>query len=85
MQEKPLNITQSRVFKYMQDFGSITTIQAITDLGETRLSARIFELKRKGVGIGFEWLNVTNRYGEVRRVKRYILEAAHKERRPGGF
>lgn len=77
MQEKPMNTTQSRVFRYMQDFGSITSIQAITDLGETRLSARIFELRRLGVGISFEWLNVTNRYGESRRVKRYILEALH--------
>lgn len=77
MQEKPMNTTQSRVFRYMQDFGSITSIQAITDLGETRLSARIFELRRLGVGISFEWLNVTNRYGESRRVKRYILEAPH--------
>lgn len=77
MQEKPMNTTQSRVFRYMQDFGSITSIQAITDLGETRLSARIFELRRMGVEISFEWLNVTNRYGESRRVKRYILEAPH--------
>ena len=41
MQEKPMNTTQSRVFRYMQDFGSITSIQAITDLGETRLSPNL--------------------------------------------
>lgn len=77
MQEKPMNTTQSRVFRYMQDFGSITSIQAITDLGETRLSARIFELRRLGVGISHSKLIPTNRYGESRRVKRYILEAPH--------
>ena len=32
-----------RVFDYMKDFGSITTLEACNDLGETRLSARIFE------------------------------------------
>lgn len=41
-----LNITQQRVFKYMNDFGSITSLQAFLDLGETRLSARIYELKK---------------------------------------
>lgn len=42
-----LSKTQQRVFDYMADFGSITTLQAFTDLGESRLSARIFELQKK--------------------------------------
>lgn len=42
-----LNTTQQRVFNYMMDFGSITTLEACNDLGETRLSARIFERKSK--------------------------------------
>ena len=57
----------------MIDFGSITTMQAITDLGETRLSARIFELQDKGIKIGSDWEEVKNRYGEKRRVKRYFV------------
>lgn len=68
-----LNVTQQRVFDYMIDFGSITTMQAITDLGETRLSARIFELQDKGIRIGSCWEDVRNRYGEKRRVKRYFI------------
>ncbi len=68
-----LSVTQQRVFDYMIDFGSITTLQAITDLGETRLSARIYELQDKGVSIGSEWEEVKNRYGEKRRVKRYFV------------
>ena len=62
-----------RVIAYMIDFGSITTLQAITDLGETRLSARIFELQDKGVNISSSWEEVKNRYGEKRRVKRYFI------------
>lgn len=68
-----LDKTQRRVFNYMLDFGSITTLQACNDLGETRLSARIFELKEKGVNISYEWILVTNRHGENQRVKKYFI------------
>lgn len=74
--EKPeiiLNTTQRRVFDYIWDFGSITSLQACNDLGETRLSARIFELKEKGVPISSEMIKVKNRWGESRSVKRYFL------------
>lgn len=73
MESIKLGTTQQRVFNYIVDFGSITTIQACMDLGETRLSARIFELKKKGVNIGYDWQEVTNRYGEKRRVKKYFI------------
>nr|WP_298680833.1 helix-turn-helix domain-containing protein [uncultured Treponema sp.] len=62
-----------RVFDYMKDFGSITTLEACNDLGETRLSARIFELKDKGFDISFEWVEILNRYKEKCRVKRYYI------------
>lgn len=68
-----LNTTQRRVFNYMMDFGSITTLEACNDLGETRLSARIFEMKDKGIPISYEWIEVVNRYKEKRRVKRYYI------------
>ena len=73
MTEIKLSKTQQRVFDYMSDFGSITTLQAFTDLGESRLSARIFELREKGVRISGETIQVSNRYGEMRRVKRYRI------------
>lgn len=73
MTEIKLSKTQQRVFDYMSDFGSITTLQAFTDLGESRLSARIFELREKGVHISGETIQVSNRYGEMRRVKRYRI------------
>lgn len=68
-----LNTTQQRVFDYMFDFGSITSLQAFEDLGESRLSARIFELKAKGVLIGDELIHVKNRFGETRCVKKYFI------------
>lgn len=66
-----------RVFDYMKEFGSITTLEAYNDLGETRLSARIFELKDRGFDISYKWIEVLNRYKEKCRVKQYyIVEAA---------
>lgn len=57
----------------MAEFGSITTLEAFVDIGESRLSARIFELKEKGVNISAESVPVKNRYGEKRMVKKYRI------------
>lgn len=71
-----LDKTQQRVYDFMLAQGGITTMQANKELGETRLSARIFELKEKGILICDEWLSVKNRYGERRRVKKYFIGSA---------
>ena len=62
-----------RVFDYMVEFGSITSLQAFQDLGDTRLSATIFELKKKGVNIKSEDIKVKNRYNEPRRITKYWI------------
>lgn len=48
METLKLNTTQQRVFDFMLEEGGITSLDAFVELGETRLSARIFELKKKG-------------------------------------
>ena len=40
-----------RVLKYMRDFGSITQLEAMKDLGCMRLGARVYDLKREGYNI----------------------------------
>ena len=40
---------KSRLLKYLQEYKSITSLEAIRDLGNTRLSASIFLLKADGV------------------------------------
>ena len=77
--KKPIfDNTQQRVYDYMKEHKGITTKEAIEHLGETRLSARIFELKDKGVNIKDEWLWVSNRYGERRHVKKYFISRGRK-------
>lgn len=62
-----------RVFDFMVEEKGITSLDAFLELGETRLSARIFELKKKGVNISSETISVQNRYGEKRSVKKYFI------------
>ena len=64
---------RDRVLQYMQRFGSITTAEAFFDLGVTRLSARIFELKKDGYKIKSEGLASTNRFGEHCTYARYMF------------
>lgn len=73
METLKLNTTQQRVFDFMLEEGGITSLDAFVELGETRLSARIFELKKKGVNISSETISVQNRYGEKRSVKKYFI------------
>lgn len=72
-EEIKLSKRLQRCFDYMMEFGSITTLQAFNDLGDSRLSATIFELKKKGVNISSGVLKVKNRYGENRIIKKYWI------------
>ena len=62
-----------RVLDYMEEFGSITQLQAFADLGITRLSARISDRKDRGHIIKSEPIKVRNRFGETSTVSRYSL------------
>ena len=63
---------RERVLKYMGDFGYITTFEAFTELGCTRLSEYIRQL-RQDYQIDDEWVHATNRYNEKVQYKKYIL------------
>ena len=53
-----------RIIQYINDFGSITPMQAFSDLGITKLSTRIGELIKEGYNIVKEYVSGLNRYGE---------------------
>ncbi|MEE0060466.1 MAG: helix-turn-helix domain-containing protein [Acutalibacteraceae bacterium] len=59
------------VLQYMKDHKGITSMEAFKNLGITRLSAKIFELRR-GYDIRDVWEESYNRYGVKVRYKRYI-------------
>ena len=78
MDEIKLTKREQRVFDFMNDFKSITSLEAFTELGETRLSGCIFQLRKKGIVISTEEVAVTNRYNEKRWVKKYFIAGAEK-------
>lgn len=66
-------MTQAQlVLNYMQNYGSITTLEAFRDLGVTRLSGVIFELKKEHA-ITSKTERAKNRYGENTSFSRYFL------------
>lgn len=63
---------REKIYKYILEHGSITTYQAFIDLGCTRLSEYIRQLRLEHE-IDDEWVETTNRYGEKTSYKRYFL------------
>ena len=62
-----------RIPDYMERFGSITTYEAFIDLGETKLTTRISDLRKRGVKIAQKEEIGENRYGQTVRYMRYSL------------
>lgn len=60
-----------RVLKYIRDFGSITQLEAMKDIGVMRLASRISDLRKDGYNIEGKMEAVENRYGEKCYIKRY--------------
>lgn len=65
---------KQRIIKYIQDFGSITALEAMRDLGISQLGARIDGLQKDGYSFKKVWERSKNRYGEPVDYKRYSLE-----------
>lgn len=71
---KELLMTQCEmVVRYMQECGSITTLEAF-ELGITRLASRIHDLSVAGYDIERELVRTKNRYGEPVRYTKYSLK-----------
>lgn len=62
-----------RIIDYMNEFGSISQLEALRDLSCMRLASRISELRKAGYPIKSEIEAVKNRYGENCYIKRYSL------------
>ena len=62
-----------RVLEYIKQFGSITPLEAVRDLGYYRLSAAIHEIKKLGYNIKTETKTGKNRWGKAVHYARYSL------------
>lgn len=64
---------KNKVLNFMLDQGSITTWEAFTELGCTRLSEYIRQIREERP-VKDEWVMSRNRYGEMVQYKRYWLD-----------
>ncbi len=59
------------ILKYIDDYGSITPMQAFSDLGVTKLATRVSEMKKKGYKFETTEIETTTRYGKKVRYCKY--------------
>ena len=64
---------QAAVLAYIIQHDSITSMEAFEHLGVTRLSAVVYNLKKKGYKIKSEPEQVKTRYGATATISRYSL------------
>lgn len=67
-----LSNQERRIFAYCKENGSITSWEAMKELGIMRLASRIHDMRCKFTIID-TWVEDVNRYGDKIRYKRYII------------
>lgn len=76
------NISSQRlqILQHLQEHGSITSMEAIQLFGCTRLSGRIFDLRRAGYDIAVVMTEGRTRSGSSCRYATYIYKGGNHER-----
>lgn len=70
---------REQILDYLQRFETITPMEAFADLGITKLSTRIGEMRRKdGVEFNIEMVKGKNRLGKSTRYAKYSLKTEEK-------
>ena len=80
LKEQPMNeLTQiNDVLTHLKEHGSITSMEAITQYGCTRLSASIYKLRKKGYVIKNVLETGKTRHGRRTTWARYVLMGEEK-------
>ena len=67
-----------RILRHMRDYGTISSLEAITEYGILRLASRISDLKKRGYNIVSTTGTAMNRYGEETHFSVYkLIEEEH--------
>lgn len=64
---------KQRILEHLKKYGSITTWDSFSLYGDTRLSDKIYQLKKDNYEFDEEWITKKNRYGKPVSFKKYIL------------
>ena len=59
---------------HLENVGHITSLEAIELYGATRLSAIIFNLRKRGMNIDSERIDFTDRFGNAAHYAKYIFK-----------
>lgn len=62
-----------RILRHLEDYGSITSAEAMTEYGVYRLASRVSEMRKAGIPIRREMIKGKNRYGETTCFAKYTL------------
>lgn len=65
---------KTRLLDYLVEHQSITSLEAIRDLGNTRLAATVHQLRRNGHDIISQPTKVKTRWGTETEIAKYILQ-----------
>lgn len=77
MHEAGKQTQADRIQRYLEDFKSITPLDALREFGCMRLGARIWELRnQRGLPISTRYESYRNRYGDRTHYARYIYGAS---------
>lgn len=63
-----------QIIEYINEFGSITPLEAMTELGCMRLASRINDLRKAGYNIEGKFETHVNQKGEKKRYMRYDIK-----------
>ena len=66
---------ETRLLDYLAINQTITSMEALSELGIFRLASRVSNLKKQGYKITSRMVPVTNRYGEKCHVSEYSMGA----------
>jgi hypothetical protein len=62
-----------RLLTYLEQGKKVNPLEAWNNLGIYRLASRVCDLRKEGIEVKDEWLDVSNRFGEFVKVKQYYL------------
>lgn len=72
--ETKTKMTQcEKIMRHLRKYGSISSLEAITEYGILRLASRVNDLRKRGVDIVGETKTGKNRFGESTSFKVYRL------------
>ena len=76
-----MKLTQcQRIIRHLEDFGSISQLEAISEYGIMRLASRMSDLKQRGFPFSTTIVKGKNRYGEPTHyaVYKLVKEGEHQ-------